>query len=185
MAVYLDYNATAYIRPEVRDLVIEIMETVGNGSSAHAYGRSARKYIETAREQVASLCAVAPDQVTFTSGATESINTVMRHYSNKRVLISAIEHPAVIESAPHALHIPVTTDGVIDLNALENALKEEPTALVALMLVNSETGVIQPVAEAAKLAHDHGALLFVDAVQAAGRIAVSYTHLTLPTTSRV
>jgi len=177
MPLYLDHNATAPMRPEIRDLVIEIMQNVGNGSSVHAYGRNARKHIETARGQVADLCAVSPDQVTFTSGATESINTVLCGYTDKRVLVSSIEHPAVLQSAPHAVHIPVTSDGIIDLNALEKELKASPTALICLMLVNSETGVIQPVEQAAKLAHEHDALLMVDAVQGAGRIDISLPKL--------
>ena len=177
MPIYLDYNATAPMRPEVRDLVIRVMEGVGNGSSVHAYGRAARKYIEDARAQVADLCVATPEQVTFTSGATESINTVLHHFRGKRILVSSIEHPAVLQSAPDSEQIPVTTNGVIDLNALEALLKAEPTALVCVMLVNSETGVIQPVAEAAQLAHDPGALLFVDDVQAAGRINISLNKL--------
>lgn len=177
MPIYLDYNATAPMRPEVRDLVIRVMEVVGNGSSVHAYGRAARKYIEDARAQVADLCVATPEQVTFTSGATESINTVLHHFRGKRILVSSIEHPAVLQSAPDSEQIPVTTNGVIDLYALKALLKAEQTALVCVMLVNSETGVIQPVAEAAQLAHDHGALLFVDAVQAAGRINISLNKL--------
>lgn len=178
MKVYLDHNATTPMRPEVRDLVIQIMEGVGNASSVHGYGRDARKYVEDARTQVADLCNVESTQVTFTSGATESINTVLHAYKNKRVITSAIEHPAVLESAPHATRIPVTKDGIIDLNAYEELLNEsEAPALVCIMLVNSETGVIQPVAEAAKLAHDKGALVFVDAVQGAGRLDLNMRKL--------
>lgn len=177
MPVYLDYNATAPMRPEIRDLVIKIMEGVGNGSSVHAYGRAARKYIETARSQVANLCAVEAEQVTFTSGATESINAVLSNYRDKAVLVSRIEHPAVLESAPHATLIPVTAQGVVDLTALETLLTDTKPALVCIMLVNSETGVIQPVSEAAKLVHDHGALLLVDGVQAAGRIDINMQKL--------
>lgn len=178
MSTYLDYNATALMRPEVRNLVIEVMNGVGNASSVHNFGRTARKYIEDAREQVAKICGTEPTQITFTSGATESINTVLNAYKDKRVLISAIEHPAVLECAPQAEHIPVTTDGIVDMDAYKALLNEgEPPALVSIMLVNSETGVIQPVAEAAKLAHEKGALFFVDAVQGAGRIDISIDKL--------
>ncbi len=178
MKVYLDHNATTPMRPEIRDLIIQIMENVGNASSVHGYGREAHKYVEDARTQVADLCHVESSQVTFTSGATESINTVLHAYRNKRVLTSAIEHPAVLESAPHADRIPVTKNGVVDMNAYETLLNEgEPPALICLMLVNSETGVIQPIAEAAKLAHDKGALVFVDAVQGAGRIDLNMHKL--------
>lgn len=178
MKVYLDHNATTPMRPEVRDLVITIMQGVGNASSVHGFGRAARKYVENARAQVADLCNVQSDQITFTSGATESINSVLHTYKERRVLISAIEHPAVLQSAPHAEHIPVTQDGVIDMDAYEALLNDgEAPALVCLMLVNSETGVIQPVAEAAKMAHDKGALMFIDAVQGAGRLDLNMRKL--------
>jgi cysteine desulfurase len=176
--VYLDYNATAPIRPEVLTLVTEVMGNVGNASSVHEFGRTAHKYVEDAREQVAKLCAVAADQVTFTSGATESINTVLSGFRDQRVLISAIEHPAMIASTPHAEQIPVTADGIIDMDAYKKMLNEgKPPALVSVMLVNSETGVIQPVKEMAKLAHDVGALFHSDAVQGAGRINISLDTL--------
>ena len=116
--VYLDYNATAPIRPEVLSLVTQIMGEVGNASSVHGYGQRARKYVEKARGQVAQLCAVTPEEVIFTSGATESINTILSGYRDKRVLISTIEHPAVIAAAPHAEKIPVTTDGLVDMSCL-------------------------------------------------------------------
>lgn len=174
--VYLDYNATAKIRPEVIALVTKIMEEVGNASSVHNFGRCARKYVEDARAQVASLCHVSPEQVIFTSGATESINTVLSGFRDQRVLISAVEHPAVIASAPQAEKIPVTSDGVVDMNTYKEMLKNAP-ALVSVMLVNSETGVIQPITEMAKLAHEVGALFHTDAVQGAGRIDISLDAL--------
>lgn len=174
--IYLDYNATARIHPEVIDLVTRVMGEVGNPLSVHNSGRHARKYVEDARTQVAALCNIAPEQVIFTSGATESINTILSGFRDKRVLISAIEHPAVMASAPHAEQIPVTPDGVVDMDAYKDMLKNPP-ALVAAMLVNSETGVIQPIAEMAQLAHEKGALFFTDAVQAAGRIDISLNKL--------
>lgn len=171
--IYLDWNATAKIRPEVLALMVEIMEGVGNASSVHNHGRIARKYVEHARAQVATMCDVDPDQVTFTSGATESINTVHHGYKDKRVLISAIEHPAVIAAAPHAEKIPVTADGVVDMDAYAKMLNSgTPPALVSVMLVNSETGVIQPIAEMAKMARAVGAKFHTDAVQGAGRINI-------------
>lgn len=176
--IYLDYNATAPIRPEVLKLVTEIMGTVGNASSVHGHGRAARKYVEDARGQVAALCSVDSDQVVFTSGATESNNTILHGFKDKRVLISAIEHPAVLESAPHAEKIPVTSNGVIDMDAYTKILNEGDTpALVSVMLVNSETGVIQPIAEMAKMAKEKGALFHTDAVQGAGRIDLNMTKL--------
>lgn len=172
---YLDYNATAPIKPEVLSLVTTVMGETGNASSIHGFGRQARKYVEDARVQVANLCGVDPETVTFTSGATESINSVLSAYRDKTVFISDIEHPAVIEAAPHASRIPVTSDGVVDMTAYARMLKEcdTPPALVSVMLVNSETGVIQPIQEMAKMAHDAGALFHTDAVQAAGRMDLS------------
>lgn len=176
--IYLDYNATAKMRPEVLELVTKIMGEVGNASSAHEFGRQARKHIENARAQVATLCNATPEQVVFTSGATESINTVLSGFRDKRVLISTIEHSAVIAAAPHAEKIPVTSDGVIDIEAYKNLLQDgDPPALVSVMLVNSETGVIQPITEMAKLAHEAGALFHTDAVQGAGRIDISLNKL--------
>lgn len=175
--IYLDYNATTPMRPEVLALVTHIMGGVGNASSVHDFGRVARKYVEDARAQVAALCAVNPDQVTFTSGATESINTVLSAYRDKPVLISAIEHPAVTASAPHATKIPVMPDGVVDMDAYQQLLASAKPALVSVMLVNSETGVIQPIADMAALAHDAGALFHTDAVQGTGRIDLSLKAL--------
>jgi cysteine desulfurase len=175
---YLDYNATAPIRPEIITLMTEIMGVPGNASSVHGFGRDARKHVEKARQQVAALCGVEAEQVVFTSGATESNNSILRHFAGKRILISAIEHPAVLQSAPNAEIIPVTKDGLIDMDAYQNMLEDgEPPALVSIMLVNSETGVIQPIQELAKMAHDKGALFHTDAVQGAGRIDLSLPKL--------
>ena len=175
--IYLDYNATAPIRPEVLALVTTIMGEVGNASSVHRFGASARAHVETARRQVAALCDVPADQVIFTSGATESINTVLCGYRDKPVLISAIEHPAVIAAAPHAKEIKVTSDGLVDMDDYKRLLREEKPALVSIMMVNSETGVIQPVADLAALAHEAGALFHTDAVQAAGRLDIRLDNL--------
>ena len=98
--IYLDYNATAPIRPEVIELVTKIMHEVGNASSVHSHGRTARKYVEDARVQVANMCGVDPEQVIFTSGATEATNAALCHFKNKKTLISTIEHPAVVDSPP-------------------------------------------------------------------------------------
>jgi len=176
-SIYLDYNATAPIRPEILDLVTQVMGEVGNASSVHGYGRTARKYVEDARAQVADLVHVNADQITFTSGATESLNTVLHAYRDKKILISAIEHPAVLEGAPHAIKIPVTPDGVVDITAYKGLLQDQKPDLVATMMVNSETGVIQPIKEMATLAREAGAIFLCDAVQAAGRIELDFNDL--------
>jgi len=174
---YLDYNATALIRPDVLTLVTQVMGEVGNVSSVHEFGRCARHYVEQARRQVAQLCAVQEDQIIFTSGATESINTVLCGYRDKPSLISSIEHPATMAAAPHATLIPVLASGVVDMAAYQNLLIEVKPALVSVMQVNSETGVIQPVKEMSQFAHEAGALFHTDAVQAAGRIDISLDAL--------
>lgn len=176
--VYLDYNATAPARPEVIDIVCEVMHQPGNASSVHQFGQRARGYVETARKQVADLINVEPNQIVFTSGATESNNTALHAFRDKRVLVSAIEHPAVMQSVPDAQRIPVTKDGVVNLDALESMLSEGKTpAIVSVMLVNSETGAIQPVKEIAMLAKEKGALVHTDAVQAAGRFDLNFQEL--------
>lgn len=176
--VYLDYNATTPLKTPVLALVREVLGDVGNASSVHTFGRGARKRVEDARAQVAALVNVKPTQVTFNSGATEGNNTVIKHFKGERVLISAIEHPSVRESAPDAERIPVTSDGIIDLSALRDMLAAGPApALVSVMLVNNEIGTIQPVAEAAKMAKDKGALFHCDAVQGAGKLSLSLDEL--------
>ena len=176
--LYLDYNATAKIRPEVIAALGEAMAVVGNASSVHNAGREARKSVENARRSVAKLVGAAPDQVVFTSGGTEADNQVMQMCDPARTFVSAIEHPAILDACPDAHRVPVDADGVIDLNVLETMLAEaDAPQLVALMLANNETGVLQPVAAAAEIAHRHGALLHCDAVQAVGKIPVDFDNL--------
>jgi cysteine desulfurase len=174
-STYLDYNATAPVRPEVAAAVSAALAEVGNPSSVHGFGRAARARLETAREQVAALVGARPNQVVFTSGGTEANALAIGGAGRSRVLASAIEHDSVLKSAACEL-IPVERSGVVDLAALEQMLSASPElTLVALMLANNETGVIQPVAEAARIAH--GALLHCDAVQAAGKIALDFAGL--------
>jgi cysteine desulfurase len=175
--IYLDYNATCPIRPEAIDAAVGAMKHAGNASSIHADGRGARKLIEDARSHVAALANVRPAQVIFNSGATEGNNTIISGYQDKAVFVSAIEHPSILEAAPHAKQIPVTKDGVIDIDALKAMLEKDAPALVAVQLVNSETGIIQPVAELAALAKQNGAMVLCDAVQAAGRIDIDFKSL--------
>ena len=176
--IYLDYNATAPIRPEVRDAVIAAFGVAGNPSSVHGFGRRARRVVEDARAEVAALAGVAPARVVFTSGGTEANTAALRATGRTRVLVSAIEHDSVLETAPDALRVPVTADGLIDLTALERLLAEAPEpALVSVMRVNNETGVIQPLADVVRIAHAHGALVHCDAIQAAGRLPLEVDAL--------
>mgnify|MGYP003885910273 CR=1 FL=1 len=142
----------------------------GNASSVHADGRQARARVEEARRQVAVLVGCAPRAVVFTAGGTEANNLALSGLPDRRRLVSAGEHESVLQVDPAAQHLPLTADGRLDLVGLEAALAEGPPALVSLMLANNETGVLQPIAEAADLVHAAGGLLHVDAVQGAGRL---------------
>ena len=180
--IYLDWNATAPLRPQARAAALAALDSSGNPSSVHAEGRAARRLIEEAREKVAALVAAEPRNVVFTSGGTEANMLALTPASGPdgkvpdRLLISALEHPSVLAGGRFAAaavqRVPATGDGQIDLAALADALAalEGRRALVSLMLANNETGVVQPVSEAARLTHEAGGVLHVDAVQAAGRI---------------
>ncbi len=176
--VYLDYNAGAPARPEVVVAVAGALAEAGNPSSIHGPGRAARQRIETARAQVAALVGAAPEGVVFTSGGTEANAQILAGSGRARVIVSAVEHPSVLDAVPTAERITVDGDGVIDLAALERLLAaDRRPALVSVMLANNETGVIQPVAEAAAIARAHGALFHSDVAQAVGRIPVSLAAL--------
>lgn len=180
--VYLDYNATAPVRPEAATAVAEALALTGNPSSVHRYGRIARKRVEDAREQVAALIGAAPAEIVFTGSGTEANALAIAGAGRKRVLVSAIEHDSVLATAaaldPEAPRIPATGDGTIDLDALDRLLATRGgETIVSLMLANNETGAIQPVAEAARRAHAAGALFHCDAVQAAGKIPVDVRGL--------
>jgi cysteine desulfurase len=164
---YLDWNATAPLRPEAAAAMREAIAQCGNPSSVHRWGRAARRAVEAARDKIAAL---APGDVTFTSGGTEANHLALLGAGHRRVLVSAIEHGSVLQVAPTAEHIPVDRNGIVDLAALETLLAKGPPALVSVMLANNETGVIQPLAEIVEIAHRSGSLVHTDAVQAAGKI---------------
>ena len=184
---YLDHNATAPLRPEVREAVIDALALNGNPSSVHAEGRAARAAIEQARAKVAKLVGASPANVIFTSGGTEANALALAAQSGEawHCYLSAIEHPSVLSGGRFYREtttiIPVTPDGVADLDVLRKKLeKHKPGGwrpFVSLMTANNETGAIQPVAEAAPIVHDAGGLLHSDAVQAAGRIPLDMTVL--------
>ncbi len=168
---YLDANASEPLRPEARAAVIAALDLVGNPASIHAAGRAARRVMEDARTAIARQYGVAPGSLVFTSGGTEA-NALAIHAlrAGRRVIVGATEHEAVRAAAPDAAVLPVDGTGVADLDALARLLTDGP-ALVCMMLANNETGTIQPIKAAAALCRAHGALLHVDAVQAAGRMA--------------
>lgn len=176
--LYLDHNATSPLRPDALEAMVTVMRDVGNASSIHSFGRSARKHVEDARQIIGASLDVSPNQVIFNSGATEGNNTILKGFAGQRILVSSIEHPSVIECGVPIEPIPVTQDGVIDMAAFERLLNEGvPPALISVMLVNNETGVIQPVAEIAKRAKEKGCLVHCDAVQAYGRIPFTRAEL--------
>ncbi|ALG72108.1 cysteine desulfurase [Azospirillum thiophilum] len=175
--IYLDHNATTPLKPEVKAAMVQAMDLVGNPSSVHAFGRSARRAVDEARAAVAALVGAKPAQVLFTGSGTEANNFALRGFPGRPVLTSAIEHESVLAACPDALRFGVIRDGIADLDQLDRRLAEGGPALVSLMLVNNETGVIQPVADAARIARAHGALIHCDAVQAAGRLPLSLPAL--------
>jgi cysteine desulfurase len=173
-AAYLDHNATSPLRPAALEAMVEALRAGGNPSSVHKAGRVARATLDRARRQVADLVGALPSEVVFTSGGTEANNMALHGAGRRRLLVSAVEHESVRNAAVGAEVIPVDAEGTIDLGALEAALaaSSEP-ALVSVMLANNETGVVQPIADVVRLARKYAALIHCDAVQAAGKMAVS------------
>ena len=170
---YLDWNATAPLRPEAAAAITAALSDCGNPSSVHRRGRTARQRVESAREAIATLIGADAEGVVLVSGGTEANHLALLGSGRDRVLVSAVEHSSVLQAVPDAQQIPVNAHGIVDVNRLEEQLAADPRpALVSVMLANNETGVIEPVAEIAAVVHRHGALLHCDAVQAAGKIPV-------------
>ena len=168
---YLDWNATAPLRPEAAAAVAAALAECGNPSSVHRRGRAARQRVERAREPVAALIGAAPEGVVFTSGGTEANHLALVGAGRGVVFVSAVEHSSVLQVLPHARRIPVDRDGIVDLAWLDAALAAETApALVSVMVANNETGVMQPVEDVAEVAHRRGARFHCDAVQAAGKL---------------
>lgn len=145
------------------------MAVVGNPSSVHAAGRQARRVLEEARRRLAEPLGAAPDRVVFTSGGTEANHLALLGVDGPR-LVSAVEHPSVRDADPAAIPAPVDAEGRVDLAALARLLAERAPGIVSVMLANNETGVVQPVAEVARLARRRGARCHCDAVQALGKM---------------
>ena len=175
--IYLDANASEPLRPEARAAMLAAMDLVGNPSSIHAAGRAARGLLEDAREAVASRFGVSPPSVVFTSGGTEADGLAVHALGlGRRLVIGATEHDAIRAASPGAEILRVDENGCADLACLAGLL-QGPPALVCIMLANNETGTIQPVADIALLCRQAGALLHVDAAQAAGRLVVDMSDL--------
>ena len=186
---YLDYNATAPLRPAAYEAVCAAMDGIGNASSVHKEGRDARALVETARQSVASLVGVEPDGVTFTSGGTEANHLAFRQAADRgstTIFYSAVEHPSVAEAAKLAsaeagvpvTEIPVDDQGRVSLTALEWSLASGgDRPFVSVMTANNETGVLQPLGQIAELVHGQGGILHSDAVQVAGKLAFNIKTL--------
>ncbi|HEX3700144.1 MAG TPA: cysteine desulfurase family protein [Phenylobacterium sp.] len=193
-AIYLDYNASAPVRPEAAQAVARALSLGGNPSSAHAAGRAARALVEQARAEVAALVAAPASTIVFTSGGSEANALAIESAvaaGSRRLIVSAIEHDSVRETAAASGTavelLPVDRNGVADLGWLAERLARWDLAdgrpFVALMAANNETGVIQPVAKAAELVRAADGWLHVDAVQAAGKIALDSRALGADTLS--
>lgn len=175
---YLDYNATGPVRPAVAAAIAEALALSGNPSSVHRAGRSARRAIETARAEVAALVGAGAGEIVFVSGGSEANHLALRGSGRARVLVSAVEHDSVLAAVPGAEIVPVDESGTIDLETLaERLAADDRPALVSVMLANNETGIIQPIAAIAEIAHARGALLHCDAIQAAGKLRLDRVRL--------
>ncbi len=187
---YLDHNATSPLRPEVAQIVMRALQLPGNASSVHAEGRAARAEIENARAKVARLVSAKAKNVVFTSGGTEAANLVLTPSFRRlgqggaaKLLVGAVEHPCVLNGHRFPVEaveiVPVDSRGILDLAWLKAHLEKagDERVLLSVQLANNETGVLQPVAEAARLVHEHGGLIHTDAVQAAGKIPVDIAEL--------
>jgi cysteine desulfurase len=183
--IYLDYNATTPVHPEVLETMLPFFKnTFGNPSSLHSYGSEARMAVEKARSQVAALLGAKPHEIIFTSGGSESNNLAIKgiahQYRSKgnHIITSQIEHPAVAEVCRYLEQeglritwLPVDSHGTIDLEELEKAITPQ-TILISIMHANNEVGTIQPVKEIAGIAKKHGVIFHTDAAQSAGKISV-------------
>lgn len=189
---YFDHNATTRLDDAVLEAMLPyLQQNFGNPSSRHSYGITARRAIDKARKQVADAVGVQPVQVIFTSGGSEANNLFIRGAADSlkpaNILISAIEHPCVLKPAlalskrttdPWNINMfPTNTSGQVDLKAAEKLLQRDKPALVSVMLVNNETGVIQDVSSIADMARAQGAIIHTDAVQGFGKIPVDFSVL--------
>ncbi|MFL5336710.1 MAG: cysteine desulfurase family protein [Geminicoccaceae bacterium] len=174
--VYLDHAAMTPVRPEAIAAMAEALRVIGNPSSPHGPGRHARQLVERSRRALGDRLGVGPAQVIFTSGGTEANNLALAGLPGPR-LVSAVEHASVLDAVQDTWRAPVDADGVLDLEALASLAQARQPRLVSVMLANNETGVLQPVREAASLAHAQGALLHCDAVQAFGKVPVTLEEL--------
>lgn len=186
MRAYFDHNATTPPAPEVTEAVVRALrDEFGNPSSVHHFGQRAKAVLDEARSAVAALIGAEPGDVVFTSGGTESDNLALRGAAEaleptgrRHLVTSSIEHEAVLNTVKALVKrgwtstlLPVDATGIVSTSALAAAITPQ-TAIVSVMHANNEIGTIQPIADLAAIAHEHGALFHTDAVQSAGKIAV-------------
>lgn len=184
MRCYFDHNASTPPSPEALEAFTQASLTaIGNPTSIHSDGQAARRVVEQARQDVARLLGCQPKEIVFTSGGTESDNLAMFGVVAKHVIISAIEHPAVLEPAAElerrgvrVTRVGVDSQGLVNLDGLRNALTPE-TGLISIMHANNETGALQPLREISEIARQAGAVLHSDGVQAAGKVPLDMAGL--------
>ncbi|MCD8046929.1 MAG: cysteine desulfurase [Clostridiales bacterium] len=195
--IYLDNAATTQLFPEVLEAMLPYYDSrYGNPSSVYELGEESRQTVEAAREQIADTLSADPDTIFFTSGGTESDNWALRFAAEhalsgdpaaKRerphIITTAIEHHAILRTCEvlekegvHVTFLPVNPEGIVDLAAMERAIRPE-TAVVSVMYANNEIGTLQPIRQAATIAHSHGVLFHTDAVQAYGQIPIDPAQL--------
>lgn len=190
--IYLDNNATTRLDPRVLDAMMPFLtDTYANAASTHPFGVSAHEAVKWARQQVADLLACETHELVFTSGATEAINLAIKgvaeNYQTKgrHIVTVQTEHKAVLDVCAYletrgfeVTYLPVQSDGLLDLDVVKAAIRAD-TILVSVMLVNNETGIIQPIREIAQLAHAAGALFMTDATQAVGKLPINVDALNI------
>ena len=191
MRIYLDHNATTPLAPSVTDAMAQAMrEDFGNPSSVHYFGQRAKRRVDDARSAVAALLGATPAEVVFTSGGTEADNLALRGAAEARaasgrrhLIASAVEHEAVLNTLKALTRrgwrttlLPVGASGVVEPAALADVIDDE-TAVVSVMHANNEIGTVQPVADLAAIAHEHGALFHTDAVQSTGKLPIDLSAL--------
>jgi cysteine desulfurase len=174
-AAYLDYNATAPLRPQAAAAIADLLDGPHNPSSVHGFGQSARLVAETARRQIAGFLGADPAEIIFVSGGTEANNMALSGW--QKLAISAVEHEAVRAARPDAHILPVDADGLVLLDGLADFLNQlspsmRPDTLVSVMAANNETGVIQPLDEICRLSAEAGVAVHSDMIQLAGRAAL-------------
>ncbi len=188
--IYLDYNATTPIDKEVADAMIPyIYDNYGNPSSSHKLGVANKKAVEQARSQIAELLNCTVNEITFTSGGSESNNTVIKgvaytyRHQGDHIITSQIEHPAILNPCNYLerngyqiSYLPVNDNGIVDVSKL-NRMITDRTILVTIMHSNNETGAIQPIREIAEICHEHGVLFHTDASQSVGKVPIDVQEL--------